>query len=147
MLLQGFGNKPVDGLAKLLNVRRHPPEDMRVLHNLIEIVTDLIEALQEGGVAVAVGLDDQPLPLFADEAAGEVIGRKPRPPGMFDELVMLRLGEPEDDQPASPGFAVFRRSRHFCTQKLSRDCLRQPCCTRRGRRSYRGIQRGDFSPP
>lgn len=122
MLLQSLGNKPVDGLAKLLDERRHPPEDMRILHNLIEIVTDLVNALQEGGVAVAVGQDDQPLPPLAEEPPRQIIRRQSGLPGLVAELVMLRLGEAEDDLPAASGFGVFGWSRHaLFSSKPSRD--------------------------
>ena len=64
-------------LLKLVDQRRHPPEDMRILHNLVEIVTDLVDALQEGGIAGAIGLDDKPLPPHAREQPRQVIRRQP----------------------------------------------------------------------
>ena len=58
MLLQRLRDELVDGPAKLLDQRRDAPEDMGAFHKLVQIVADPVEALQEGGIAGTIGLED-----------------------------------------------------------------------------------------
>ena len=104
MVSQSGGNDGRD-VAKHFGVRQH----------FFEVLADLVEPLQEGGIAVPEGLDDELLPPLAGEAPGQVVDRHTGPLGLFAQVVMLRLSEPEDDQSVPPTAGLFCRARHFFT--------------------------------
>lgn len=51
-------------MTKPLDARGHPPEDVSVFHQLIEVVADMVKLLDEGRVVGVAGLDDQASGLF-----------------------------------------------------------------------------------
>jgi hypothetical protein len=142
-LLQSFIDDLADVPAKGLNTRGHRPENVGIFNDLIEVVTDLIDAFEIGGVAALAGFDDKAFSGLVGELTRKIIVRDTSTVSLVGQPLEFRIGEAEDHLAATPLGCGFFWSWHVnvSSQKKPRasDSVEGAVGTFH---SFRGIERG-----
>ena len=95
LLSYGLIHEGFDALAKLFDIGGDTAKDMRVFYKLVEVVTDVMELFDQGGVVA--GLVSGWCGVGQGQFAGEVVDLHIERAGLVEQAQKFRIGESVDD--------------------------------------------------